>query len=715
MGYARRAGWLVLSVMVVSASFTRGDEPPSLFALTRKAVEEDRIIRTKQNGFGIAREPFSEVHARGGVLIGFDLGMRTWFDSEIITAVRPVYRTSTGTAVTRDYGSFTEATRRDGKRPSSDGISRVIKLRARAGYAVWAMHLRTGLGIDAMSLSFRKISGDRLDPDDAYRTAWVGNIKGGSESSVNGEGMPIVGVFGNRSGDRVNALGLIHVKPPAATVKPRPAEKVEPKVEKVEKVEKPAVVAEPKVEKVEKPQPPKTEPPRVVAEKRPPQPAPVQPAPAVAAPVPVAAETKGSWTHRHPLQFYSVALPPGWVKMLFVEQKQILQVVAGAEPADFAFRPKDAARLDESFIFVTAKPISTVGRSFDEIVAELAPAGASSRERRGAFTEDARRLNPGEILLDRVKHRFAWRLRGDGRTALHVCHVGRQHAVTIQYHSTEVAAAAEQSAVFAKVTDSFVFDPAAIYRPSGASSVAIWIPVGVFALVMAVAGGAALLFSRKGKTNSKPSRREERPRNEEEEPDHSAEAKVAPSTQRALAPSTGIVTELPPQTPLFELTEADLIEEPEPTGRQFTCFAERAYRVHVLADEIYLIDAGPADARKYARAGASGRGGSRLDHLDRLTSDELFAMADGEKHIRILRDDVWQVRIDAPGFWDVFGEGDTPGRLVVGHKTRGELKYEFRDADEMQRAIELLPAALGKRVKVNAVWDRGKKKFVQPA
>src|SRR5205085_1820871 len=96
-------------------------------------------------------------------------------------------------------------------------------LRARPGYAVGGLTVRSGLHIDGLSLTYMRINGGGLDPQRSYESDWVGNRTGGSEKTVSGNGAPIVGVFGNSDEQRVLALGLIAVKTPAMTEQP-PAE-----------------------------------------------------------------------------------------------------------------------------------------------------------------------------------------------------------------------------------------------------------------------------------------------------------------------------------------------------------------------------------------------------------------------------------------------------------------------------------------------------------
>lgn len=212
---------LALAAALLAAARAQ-EAPPSVFSSARAAVAAGRLGKTPVQGFSIARNTFDEVNVKGGLLVGFDLGLSPWFDSEIITALRPVYRTAAGLTYGREYGKFKVPESR--RRGAREKLLRVVELRAKKGYAVGGVRLRTGLGVDAMSLEYHKIAGDRLEPTPAARSAWVGNLKGGSPGERSGNGHPIVGVHGhlNDDGDKVIALGLFFARlSPAPAAPPR--------------------------------------------------------------------------------------------------------------------------------------------------------------------------------------------------------------------------------------------------------------------------------------------------------------------------------------------------------------------------------------------------------------------------------------------------------------------------------------------------------------
>jgi hypothetical protein len=104
----------------------------------------------------------------------------------------------------------------------------------------------------------------------------------------------------------------------------------------------------------------------------------------------------------------------------------------------------------------------------------------------------------------------------------------------------------------------------------------------------------------------------------------------------------------------------------------------------------------------------------RERELDRLSPDDLFAMADGVTNFRIRPEDVSEASIDAPGFWDSLATAaEAVGFFTLKHRTRGAMKFHFRDPGDMQRAIDMLPAMLGLCLAVNAVLDRKQWKYVR--
>jgi S1-C subfamily serine protease len=130
----------------------------------------------------------------GGLLVGLEVGLGKFFDNDVVKAVRPIYRTGEKESLGEQYGTE---------------INRVVKVVAKPGYAVGAISLKTGLGVDGLSVTFMKVVGGKLDPKDSYESDWVGGMGGGGPVKLAGGETPIVGVVGKANAKDVSGLGLL--------------------------------------------------------------------------------------------------------------------------------------------------------------------------------------------------------------------------------------------------------------------------------------------------------------------------------------------------------------------------------------------------------------------------------------------------------------------------------------------------------------------------
>ena len=140
-------------------------------------------------------DPSSQEQApEGGLLIGFEISLGRFVDRDVIRSLRPIYRTSKGEEVKgRQYGT-----------PQG----KVYLAKAKPGYALGSVKVRTGLLIDGFSVTFMKIKGNALDRSDAYETVWIGNEIGGSPSTLAGDGTPVVGFAGKVKGNNKECSGM---------------------------------------------------------------------------------------------------------------------------------------------------------------------------------------------------------------------------------------------------------------------------------------------------------------------------------------------------------------------------------------------------------------------------------------------------------------------------------------------------------------------------
>jgi hypothetical protein len=111
-----------------------------LLERVRAAVRAGRTARTQQMGTG--RDAYEEVPPAGALLVGFEVTYGKFGPNPTIKTVRPLFRTASGRVVGTTHGV-----------PSNE----VVRVEARSGYAVGAVTIKAGLGVDGMSVTFMEI------------------------------------------------------------------------------------------------------------------------------------------------------------------------------------------------------------------------------------------------------------------------------------------------------------------------------------------------------------------------------------------------------------------------------------------------------------------------------------------------------------------------------------------------------------------------------
>jgi hypothetical protein len=192
----------------VTALLAVAAEPagPTIHDAAKASIERKNVRKTEMVGFGIINSAYRDSRGDGSILIGFDVALGLAGDKPTVLAVRPVYSTPRGELVGNPAGSFSSS--------RNHKVTRSARLVAKPGYAVGGLSLRTGLQIHGMSVTFMAIDGPTLDPKRNYRSEWVGDTNGmNNPTTLSSDGAPVVGVFGNVSGDRAIALGLLVAHP----------------------------------------------------------------------------------------------------------------------------------------------------------------------------------------------------------------------------------------------------------------------------------------------------------------------------------------------------------------------------------------------------------------------------------------------------------------------------------------------------------------------
>ncbi len=157
---------------------------------------------------GTGGTPFEEIPIQGALLVGLNLTEGDFAGHTILRAVQAIYLGPEGLLDGEPHGNF-----------GSDHK----KLLARPGYAVGGMKVSTGARIDGLALVFMRVRADRLDPDDAYESEWVGGKDGGAPIRIEGQGRPAVGLYGAVGVD-LDRIGLMldAQAPSAAAAMPTP-------------------------------------------------------------------------------------------------------------------------------------------------------------------------------------------------------------------------------------------------------------------------------------------------------------------------------------------------------------------------------------------------------------------------------------------------------------------------------------------------------------
>ncbi len=137
--------------------------PGDLFPFLKKAVEENRTADVDVRGFTATQDTYRHVYAEGGLLTGFQVSFKDSFGKPTIDGLRPIYNTASGEKLGVWFGRIPP---------------KPFFVKAKPGYVVAAINIRTSLGIDGFSVRYTKFGKDRLIEEDSYETPWIGSTGG---------------------------------------------------------------------------------------------------------------------------------------------------------------------------------------------------------------------------------------------------------------------------------------------------------------------------------------------------------------------------------------------------------------------------------------------------------------------------------------------------------------------------------------------------------
>jgi S1-C subfamily serine protease len=169
-----------------------------VYAFVEDAVKAKRFADVDIRGFTLNRPTYRDVCDKG-VLIGFQVGLGKFVNNDIVKSFRPIYQTKSGAKFGKWIGPVPPAP--------------IVTVKAKPGYVVSGLSVRTALSIDAITITFAKLDKDGLDMSDTYESKMTGG-NGGQPAMIGGNGQLFVGVTGHLGNDGAPcSLGLVAVTP----------------------------------------------------------------------------------------------------------------------------------------------------------------------------------------------------------------------------------------------------------------------------------------------------------------------------------------------------------------------------------------------------------------------------------------------------------------------------------------------------------------------
>ncbi len=196
----KQEGWIGIGLVTIAPKpappLTEADET-SFFARIQQAVREEKTVDSEMLGRG--NVDYRDVPPGGALLVGLEVTIGKFIDSETIRSVKPVYRTRTGVVDGKWQGTT------EGKH---------VRMVAKPGYAVGGLKIRAGLGIANLRIVFMRITTAGLNPNDSYESERPGGMGGGDMDPLVNDGSLVVGIHGMSPDDPRNVLcglGLVTI------------------------------------------------------------------------------------------------------------------------------------------------------------------------------------------------------------------------------------------------------------------------------------------------------------------------------------------------------------------------------------------------------------------------------------------------------------------------------------------------------------------------
>ncbi|MDA1164516.1 MAG: hypothetical protein O3B13_15600 [Planctomycetota bacterium] len=171
-----------------------------LFAKIDDAREFSRLNRSRSVG-GNRGGPFESIPDQPSLLVGFDYTTSTLYGGHLtVKSVRPIFLSRDGEFNDRWHGV---------------PHGKVYRVHAKDGYVVAGIIAKGGYRVDGIRLIYMRVKNGRLNPDDTYRSSWIGGQGGGAETQCAANGEPVIGIYGQRGHD-LDAIGFVQITPPGS-------------------------------------------------------------------------------------------------------------------------------------------------------------------------------------------------------------------------------------------------------------------------------------------------------------------------------------------------------------------------------------------------------------------------------------------------------------------------------------------------------------------
>lgn len=168
----------------------------AIFVTIRKAIAEKRYKKWPVHGGGGIE--FEEIPAEGGYLIGLDC--TSIINGGYPGMVQPIWMTARGEVRGVLYGAPRKG----------DKSERPVANRPKPGYAIGAVQVRTGAGMDQIKPIFMRATDTGVNVNDKYDGLPVGGM-GGGPSLSGGDGQFIIGILSrrDRTTGKIEGIGFV--------------------------------------------------------------------------------------------------------------------------------------------------------------------------------------------------------------------------------------------------------------------------------------------------------------------------------------------------------------------------------------------------------------------------------------------------------------------------------------------------------------------------